>query len=111
MARFGTIVFEGVSGQKYTFTAYSRDTSFKAPGAVYFMTKRTEVPNSGASNIKIYVGQTGDLSNRPLNHHRKSCFDRFGANCVCIYLEEDNNMRNSIEMDIMRKYDPPCNKQ
>src|SRR5437660_399254 len=28
----------------------------------------------------LYVGETGDLSDRPLSHERKPCFDKNGAN-------------------------------
>lgn len=80
-------------------------------GGVYFMTKRAPKPEGGFGHTRIYVGQTGDLSSRPLNHHRTACFDKNGANCVCIYLESSEDRRFAIETDLMRKYDPPCNRQ
>lgn len=111
MAKYGTVTFTGASGTDYTFTAYSRDTDFNAVGAVYFMTKRSAKPASGYSHTRIYVGQTGDLSVRPLNHHRKDCFDRKGANCVCVLPESNKQTRLAIESDLMEAYDPPCNRE
>lgn len=109
MTKFGTVTFTGSSGQNYTFSAYYRDTTFNSVGAVYFMTKRAKKSDNTFSHTRIYVGETGDLSNRPLNHHRKACFDRNGANCVCIYLENNQKQRYAIEHDLLEKYDPPCN--
>ncbi|WP_127568867.1 hypothetical protein [Glycocaulis alkaliphilus] len=111
MAKYGTIEFAGASGASYMFTAYSRDTNFNAVGAVYFVTKRSPNGPGRFSHAEIYVGETGDLSDRPLNHHRKDCFDRNGANCVCVLTESDRNRRLYIEADIRQKHEPPCNRQ
>ena len=111
MAKFGTITFTGFSGLKYEFTAHSRDTKFSAVGAVYFMTKRQKSGGGGNSHTLIYVGETGDLSNRPLNHHRTACFDKEGANCACIYIEGSKSKRLEIETDLRDYYDPPCNRE
>ena len=111
MTKLGTIAFTGVSGSKYEFTAYSRNTEFKAVGAVYFMTRRQKKSGAKYSHTLIYVGETGDLSGRPLSHHRKACFDKEGANCVCIYLEGTKTTRLKIETDLRDNYDPPCNQE
>jgi hypothetical protein len=57
------------------------------------------------------VGQTGDLSNRPLNHHKKACFDRHGANALLILLESSERSRLAIERDLITALNPPCNDQ
>lgn len=111
MTKYGTVKYTGKSGATYEFKAYSRDTKFKAIGAVYFMTKRESDGEGGHSHSRIYVGETGNLSNRPLNHHRKDCFDKNGANCVCIYAEGDGDTRLKIEKDLRLNYDPVCNKE
>ena len=109
MAKFRTVTYTGESGSKYTFTAYSRDSDFNAVGAVYFITRRTGNDEGGYSHTKIYVGETSDLSSRPLSHHRKECFDKHQANCVCLLVEDDHETRLEIELDLRRKYNPPCN--
>lgn len=111
MAKIGTMTLSGKSGSKYEFAVYPRATTFKALGALYFMTKRTLKPEGGGSHAMIYVGETSDLSNRPLNHHRKQCFDRKGADTVCILVESDRDRRLAIETDLRQNYDPPCNRQ
>jgi len=100
------------SGTEYTFKVYSLDTKFnKDYEAVYFVTKRVKKTNGGYSHIRIYVGETGDLSTRFDNHHKQDCFDENGANCICIYGEQDEKTRLKIEKDLIEKYNPPCNSE
>jgi len=109
MTKFGTVKFEGKSGTSYEFTAYERGSSFNKIGAVYFVTKRTKSQSGSFSHTRIYVGETGNLSERMAQHHRKDCFDQHGANCICVYPESDDMVRLAIEKDIMENYDLPCN--
>jgi len=110
MSKLGTITLTGESGKKYEFAIYPRSDSFKALGAVYVQSKR-EIQDGKGDHTFIYVGETGDLSDRPLNHHRKACFDREGSNSVLLYLESDKTKRLDIETDIRNGYDMPCNRQ
>jgi hypothetical protein len=110
MAKYGTVTYTGKSGKKYEFTAYSWDTEFKENyGAVYFITKRSPNNDGGNSHTRIYVGQTGDLSERFDDHHKANCFSSKGANCKCIYGESNKESRLAIERDLIEAYDPPCN--
>jgi hypothetical protein len=111
MSKIGTITLTGESKTKYTFNVYPRTDTFKAIGGVYFMTHRREEQDGSGKHTFIYVGETGDLSDRPLNHHRKKCFDNNDANCVLIYAEGDHDRRLEIETDLRRAYDPPCNRE
>ncbi len=110
MAKVGNgMAVKGKSGQSYSFAVYTRDTEFKALGALYLMSKRTPKPDGGGSHQFLYIGQTGDLSNRPLNHHKKSCFDKCGADHVSVYLEPNEKKRLEIETDLIQGNDLPCN--
>lgn len=110
MAKYGTITFRGTSGNQYEFTAYSWDTGFKENyGAVYFITKRSQKSDGGYSHMRIYVGQTDDLSTRFDDHHKDSCFRRNNANCKCIFGEQNENNRLAIEKDLIENYNLPCN--
>jgi hypothetical protein len=111
MAKLANIELTGKSGTKYAFAAYPRTDTFKALGAVYFMTKRTIDTAGTGTHTWVYVGETSDLSDRPLNHERKDCFDKQRANCVLLYLEEDRTKRLNIETDLRQAYNPPCNQQ
>ena len=102
MASLGTITLAG-----YVFSIYPRSATFKAIGAVYVMAKKTAQSNY----TLIYVGETGDASERPFNHHRSDCFDRHGADHVFLRSESKRQKRLDIETAVRQKYDPPCNKQ
>jgi hypothetical protein len=109
LAKLGTINLKGASGTSWTFDVYLRDTPFKAVGAVYVQSVRAPKAGGGGSHEFIYVGQTGDLSNRPLSHHKKGCFDRHGANALLIYTESNERTRLAIERDLINSINPPCN--
>jgi hypothetical protein len=112
MAKLGTMTLKGASGNAYEFGVYPRTDTFKSIGGLYFLTVRTPKPDgTGGTHSWVYVGETGDLSKRPFNHHRKACFDRRGANAVLIHVESDPTTRLTIETDLRRAYDPPCNQQ
>ena len=111
MAKLGTIALTGKSGTEYPFNVWPRTDRFAAVGAVYFMTHRKEKTNGGGTHTFVYVGETVDLSDRPLNHERQPCFDTHNANCVMTYAEENKTKRLEIETDLRRAYDPPCNRQ
>ena len=111
MAKLGTIQFTGQSGAVFKFEIYPSSVDFNEVGGVYFVTKRTENSEGGFSHSRIYVGQTSDLSTRFDDHHRKHCFEKHQANCICVYVEEDERTRLSIEKDLRRKHNPPCNRE
>ena len=110
MTRLATIALKGKSGTKYEFGVYPRSDTFNAEGAVYLMTKRTLRPDGSGTHRGLYLGETGDLSDRPLTYERKPCLDRHGANCICLLLEKDYETRCAIETDLRHSYDPPCNR-
>ncbi len=109
MAKLASITFIGASGTKYKFNVYSWDTNFDEVAAVYFITKRIQESDGGYTHARIYVGQTNDLSKRFDDHHKASCFKRHGANCICIYREDDETERLRIESDLISQYSPRCN--
>ena len=106
----GPITFDGQSGQKYLFQMYTLDTVFNAVGAVYVMLHSYQKPDGWYAN-PIYFGETGDLSIRFTNHHRQACFDRNKVNCVGIHVDEDEKSRRAKETDLIRRWDPECNRQ
>ena len=109
MPQLATLTVSGKSGNKYDFKVYPFNTEFNAIGAVYLITKRTQKPNGRGAHDYIYAGQTDNLSERFNGHHKEACFTRLNANCKCIYAEETESKRLSIESDILEKSDLPCN--
>lgn len=104
MSKETTVTLKGASGRSYNFDVFPWGTSFNAVGAVYSVLKRN------ASNFTIlYIGQTGDLSDRFDNHHKQSCFDRNGKNHIGVHRESSESRRFDIETDLVRNYSPICN--
>ena len=108
MGELSTVMFKGVSGSQYNFRVYTWDTTFKAVGAVYVVTRRY-LQNGRYYYDNIYVGQTGDLSERFDDHHKAFCFRNHRANCICVHVEGNRSHRLAIETDLIRALRPPCN--
>jgi hypothetical protein len=109
VSKIGTLILTGASGTDYKFNVYPYGTEFKEMGAVYYISKRTEKPDGSGSHSKIYIGQTGDLSERFDDHHKEPCFKKNNANCHSIHSETDERKRLNIEKDLIDALNPPCN--
>lgn len=59
----------------------------------------------------LYIGQTGNLSERFDNHHQAQCFNRNGKTHVAVRGEGSEQRRLAIETDLIRKYQTSCNLQ
>lgn len=105
MADEAKITVVGASGTQYTFWVYSWGTSLKAAGGVYLVLRKGQ---NGNYTI-LYVGQTGDLSERFDAHHKASCFNRNSKTHIAASLENSEAKRLSIEADLIKKYQPTCN--
>ena len=109
MDKIGTMNVVGKSGTEYAFGLYPSRTGFKALGAVYIITERTAKSGGGGSHKYLYVGETGDLSTRFDDHHKQGCFDRNGANCIGVHLDDSEDSRLTKESDLHDAHDWPCN--
>ncbi len=108
MASLGTITYKGASGKEYTFNIYDFNSSWNEVPAIYFV---THAFNSGSQIMHkaIYIGQTDNLKQRFLNHHKQACFSSHNANRLCIIIEKSENARLATETDLIRAIKPPCN--
>src|SRR5713101_8014966 len=75
MPKLGTVALIGVSGRRYEFAVYLREDAFKPLGAVYFLAKRIPFAEAEAEYTWIYVGESADISQRPLAGKHKPCID------------------------------------
>lgn len=107
MANSEKVVWTGKSGTEYSYWIHSKDTKFE-----------DEVPAnyiyavSGTTGwIAIYVGETGDISDRPLDtHHKKGCIESNGATHIHVHKSSnDEDTRRAEEADLVANYNPPCN--
>lgn len=73
-----------------------------------------------ANNTKIYIGQSGNLSDRGFfrNHHRYNCWIRQTGGSedklyISVHLMPDSTEsdRKKIESELINKLDPICNKE
>lgn len=106
-----TITLKTITGNQYRFNIYPVGTKFKPIGAVYFFTKRYKSSDGNYNHTPIYVGETSNLSERFINHHRMPSIERNGANCICILSESNLTKRQAIETGLRQNYNPCCNRQ
>lgn len=105
MATSTKIVLRGKSGNKYDFDVYRWGTEFKPLGGVYAVLKER---SDGRFDV-IYIGQTGDLSERFDDHHKAGCFSRHNKTHIGVHLCSSEQRRLVIERDLIANYQPPCN--
>jgi predicted GIY-YIG superfamily endonuclease len=108
MAKIADATFSGSTG-KYDFEVYPWGTGFRNVGAVYIITSRVADATGKGMHTFIYIGQTGDLSERFDNHHKAKCFTKNGVTHVCVHLESNEKSRLAIERDLIAGHKTPCN--
>jgi len=103
-----TCSWVGASGRSYKYRVYTLGTNFIAKPGNYVFAKT----NAAGNWVPIYIGESGDLSERFDNHHAMPCIRRNGATHVHVHASSSNRQeRLNEETDLRRNYNPPCNKQ
>ena len=100
-----TLTLTGNSGTSYEFSVYTYGATFQAVGAVYAIMRRDDE----GRHAVIYIGQTGDLSEKLDGHEKEPCFKTFVANRTCIHEDDYEDSRLQIEADLIGKHSPSCN--
>ncbi len=96
---------KGKSGAEYTFMIVSRLTTFMAKPGVFVIGKTLEPQRYSF----CFVGQSPDLSVRPLVPDKTECFNRFGADLIFVLEEFDASKRAQMVTDLVQAYAPSCN--
>ena len=79
-------------------------------GSVYLFTKMKITRMGSGNHTILYVGQTGNLSDRNIRYHQQlACVHRHEGNCLCVHYDYDESSRLFKENSIKQDYDPPCN--
>ena len=111
MPKIADVEFQGASGRKHIFEAYTLESKvFNDVGGVYIFAR--EVPNQhgGKNYYPLYIGQTNSFRHRIApNHDKWPCAVVNGVNRLCILAEEKMFSRRAIELDLLSKYNTPCN--
>ena len=110
MTKIATATFQGASG-KYSFEVYPADTNFNPVGAVYVFSKRVVAANGRGTHDLLYIGQTDSLANRIPNHEKWEPVSSYGANCVCVHRDDDEQSRFKKETDLLIGNNAPCNDE
>lgn len=106
MADEPTISWVGQSGTKYKYWMYAIGTTFSASPANYVFAKKT----NDDTYRPIYIGETGDISERFDNHHKMPCIKRNGATHICTHDGNQTEVeRRAEESDLIANYKPICN--
>ena len=105
MAKVDTVTATGASGGKIAFDVYPWGQLFRPLGGVYVVLRRQQ---NDLYDV-LYVGQTGDLSERFDHHHKQSQFDRNQRTHIGVHLEGVEQRRLAIERDLLGNYRPICN--
>lgn len=101
-----TFEWEGISGGKYKYWIYEIGHEFAAQPANYIFAQ--ERPGTWRP---IYVGQTGDLSERFDYHHKMDCIRGNGSTHIHAHKSSaDEAVRQAEETDLVRRLSPVCNQ-
>lgn len=110
MEKLSSTVLKGMSDEDYKFDVYGWDTMFtQGLAGVYFIARRYKLEDGKYTLDPIYVGEMGDLSLLFGFHKRQKCFHEHGANCKCIYICKDPELRKYIVEDLIEFHEPYCN--
>jgi hypothetical protein len=99
-----TITLTGDSDEEYAFEVNSLEAHLDSGSGVYTVTRQ-----DGDEHVVLYIGQTGDLSNRFTDHHKAECFDDNDADCLCVHQDGEKRSRLKKETDLISRYHPTCN--
>ncbi len=100
--QFTTLI--GDSDEEYDFEVDSLGADLDSESGVYAVTRQED-----DEQVVLYIGQTGDLSDRFKRHHKAECFDEHDADCLCIHRDRRKKSRLKKESDLIKGYRPVCN--
>lgn len=101
------IVWEGKSGNKYSYWIHKIGTGFKDAPGNYIYAKEI----SPGRWKPVYIGQTSSLSDRLGNHEKEGCATRNGATHIHAHTSSSSEAaRLGEEIDLIKRWSPVCNE-
>ena len=101
-----TIMWKGASGTEYKYWIHPLPPNFKPEAGNYIFAEETKP----GTYKPIYIGETGDLSERFDDHHALPCIEREGATHIHAHTTPGRDqIRRAEESDLIANCDPPCN--
>ena len=101
-----TVDWPGASGKKYRYWIHDLPPNFKAVAGNYIFAKL----NAQGRWEPVYIGHTGDLSERFDNHHAMPCIRRNNATHIHAHTSGGEADRLAEEADLLANFNPPCNR-
>jgi hypothetical protein len=111
--RYSDVVFSGKSGATYRFQVWSLETTFRAVPAAYIVTRRAQSSssyNSGAHEV-VYIGEAASLADPFATAADFACFRKHGANCICVYRVEHEQLRREAALDLALAHGTLCGEK
>jgi hypothetical protein len=96
-----TIIWTGKSGTKYTFTFYSKSTTFNEIEGNYIFAKQTK-----NGWVAIYIGE-GDLKTRTQDKEHLECAEKKGFTRYHVHINKNRISRENEETDLIEG-NPKC---
>ena len=107
LADLRTSKWTGQPGREYMYWIYEIGTVFSAEPANYIFARERSAGNHEA----VYVGQTGDLSERFDRHPVMPRIGLSGATHIHVHKNDDGRRARIAEQnDLIARWDPPCNR-
>lgn len=101
-----TIEWQGQSGKSYKYWINRLSPNFVAKPGNYIFAKEV----SPGRFMPVYIGQTGDLSERFENHHKAACIRSNGATHIHAHTNTAGEASRLMEeADLVARWKPACN--
>ncbi len=101
------IYVEGTSGKRYRFYSFKELNNLKKAGGVFMLTKKNKHDSKACYEV-IYVGETADMSLLSKESFADSIPNAFEANCYCIRLVDDDDLRTITYNDLKDSFSVDC---
>lgn len=105
MNPIANLVFTGVDGKKFSFAVYPKNIRVNKGAALYSFLKRVD-----GKYYVLYIGQTTDLAERLVNHHKWEEASKAGFEFLAICRNVQARDLESAEASLIQKYHPRCNE-
>jgi hypothetical protein len=103
-----TIHWYGASGKAYKYYIHPIRNDFRDLPGNYMFTKQTALGDW----IPLYIGESESLQGRLSNHDKMPCVTGNGGTHIHVHISPaDTAVRRDEEADLLRRWDPPCNRE
>lgn len=107
------VFLAGISGRRYAFKYYEPNTIWHDLPGIYAMVRR-QIPNLLRPNHfePVYIGRTVSFADRLPSHENWTRARALGATgYLAMVMHGPEQGRAAVEIDLIRAFNPPINKQ